>query len=208
MPSQDELRWFAIEVDGEAFEWCAVEGMMVETDASGRRTRRNNLFVSIRRPGSERHSFGISYDHSHVVGEASLRDAVRRWRDTTSLAFDWRPEVRDLARKLATHWGRLPFDAQRALAQTWLERCERRRGKALVVEDSNDLHEVSAASLQAAREVGLAEGMTKLLRKSERFTPRSSGMLDRSDVLGRSFFDGTHDGTELRWGRQGDSVRF
>ncbi len=157
MPSH-EPSWLPIEVDGEAFEWCAVEATMVETDASGRRTRRKDLFVSIRRPGSERHSFGISYDRSHLVDEASVRDAVRRWRDTTSLALDWRPDERDLARKLAAYWGRLPLDAQRALARTWLERCERRCGRTLVVADPNDLHEISAATLRAAREMGLTEG--------------------------------------------------
>lgn len=158
MPSHDEPSWLPIEVDGEAFEWCAVEGTMVETDASGRRTRRKDLFVSIRRPGSERHAFGISYDRSHLVDEASVRDAVRRWRDTTSLALDWRPDARDHARKLAAYWGRLPLDTQRALASAWLGRSERRCGKALALADPSDLHEISAAALLAAREMGLTEG--------------------------------------------------
>jgi hypothetical protein len=155
--------WVLVDVDGEPFEWRVVEAMAMESDGRSPQLRRRSrpraeLVLMMRRPSDDRHSFGVVQGSRVVPSEADVRDIIRSCRDTTSLALDWRAHERSHAREVAMYWGRLPAHAQQTLAETWLARCARRCGVAVRVTDPNDLHEVSAETLRAARELGVAPG--------------------------------------------------
>lgn len=163
-PSSDDDSWFVIDVDGEPFEWRVIEAVAMQSDGRPAHVRRRSpgawkeRVLCVRRPNDDVHSFGIVKPDGEPIDEAAVREDIRTFRETTSLARDYRVHEAIHARELAMYWSRLPASAQRELARAWLKRSGARCGVPLDVDDDEDLREIGTKALVAARRLSVADG--------------------------------------------------